>query len=225
MLKTNTFFAYHGIKQLMHTGAITALTLALSTNALAQTSDITIEEDQTQTVRTSTAGDGDTPADVTIGSTDNPNPTITLTTAGPAVILDSSNNLTNGGIIAIDDVDNATGVELQGGADRSYTQTGAINIIEDFTPTNTDDDVFIDGGVAEGTGRTGILISGASPFAGDINLTNTSVTTVEGNDSFGINLANTPMMMDGLTGNLTTEGLINVTGDNSTGINLSLIHI
>jgi len=65
------------------------------------------------------------------------------------------------------------------------------------------------------------LISGASPFRGNIELAAGSSIDIDGNDSFGINLANTPMMTEGLTGNLTTAGVIDVTGDRSTGINLA----
>jgi len=48
-----------------------------------------------------------------------------------------------------------------------------------------------------------------------------SEITVEGNDSFGINLANTPMMTDGLTGNLLTAGQITMVGDRSAGVNIA----
>jgi len=114
--------------------------------------------------------------------------------------LDSSNSLRNGADIVIED---------------------SISLTEDFTPTNTDDDPFTDGAFAEGSGRTGILISGASPFEGNIELAAGSEITVEGNDSFGINLANTPMMTDGLTGNLLTAGQITMVGDRSAGVNIA----
>ena len=131
--------------------------------------------------------------------------------------MDSSNDITveQNANIVIDiptsadqgETDTPTAVLLEGGADRNYTQLGSISITEDFVSENTDDDPFLDGGVADGSGRTGILISGASPFQGNIELTDTSSIVVEGNDSFGINLDNTPMMTDGLTGNLTTGGI------------------
>lgn len=154
--------------------------------------------------------------DITVDSTGS----IVLENVGPAITLNSDNDVSHGGTITIDDVDNAVGVLLEGGADRTYTQSGRINIREDFTPTDTDDDGIVDGAFAEGTGRTGILISGASPFEGNVEFASSSVIEVEGNDSFGINLANTSMAQNGLTGSLSYDGQMSVRGDNATGINI-----
>ena len=201
----------HKTSSILRTTAVLALCAGLASPAWAQ---VTIDSETTTQIRTSTAGTGGTASDVTI----NDAVAVTNTGVGPAVVLDSDNALIQGGDITIEDIDGATGVELQGGADRSYSQTGTISIVEDYTATNTDDDPFADGPAAIGTGRTGILISGASPFQGNIELASGSSVLVEGNDSFGINLSNTPMMVNGLTGNLNTEGVIGVTGQNSTGV-------
>ena len=214
----------------LRSSATLALLGALSFTAQAQ---VVITEDTDQQIRTSTAGPNSEPADVILG--DDPDteevertPTITGTGAidadnrNPALVLDSSNSLRNGANIVIEEgAEGSVGVELQGGADRSYIQTGSVSLTEDFTPENTDDDPFTDGGFAQGSGRTGILISGASPFEGNIELAAGSEITVEGNDSFGINLANTPMMTDGLTGNLLTAGQITMLGDRSAGVNIA----
>ena len=146
---------------------------------------------------------------------------VTIDTAGPAVTLNSDNNLSNAGVISINNIDNATGVSLEGGSSRSFTNSGSISIIEDFIATDTDDDGFVDGPFSEGSGRTGILISGASPFEGNVELANTSAISVEGNDSFGVNLTNTSMVQNGLTGNLSNAGAISVNGTNATGINIA----
>jgi len=53
-----------------------------------------------------------------------------------------------------------------------------------------------------------------------IRMTIISFVDVEGNDSFGINLTNTAMAQNGLTGNLSNDGQINVTGSNATGVNI-----
>ena len=148
---------------------------------------------------------------------------ITLEDAGPAFILNSDNILANDGTITINDVDNATGVELQSGPSRSFINRGNITLTEDFTPEDSDEDGIADGAFAEGTGRTGILISGASPFEGNIDLASTSAISIEGNDSFGINLSNTVMAQEGLTGNLSNAGNIVVIGDNATGINVASV--
>ena len=198
----------------LRSSATLALLGALSFTAQAQ---VTITEDTSEQILTSTAGDEGTPADVTVET----GVTVTVDSDRSGIILDSDNALVLDGEVRADDIDGATGVELQGGNEGSYTQTGSISILEDFSQTNSDDDPFLDGGVAEGEGRTGILISGASPFQGNVELAAGSLISIEGNDSFGINLANTPMTTQGLTGNLTTGGQINVIGDRSVGVNLA----
>ncbi len=198
----------------LRSSAALALIGALSVSAQDQ---VSVTEDTSDQILTSTAGDGGVPADVTVES----GVTVTVDSDRSGLVLDSDNDLTLAGTVRADDIDGATGVELQGGNEGSYTQSGSIQIVEDFTPADTDDDPFQDGPFAEGEGRTGILISGASPFRGNVELTAASTISVEGNDSFGINLANTPMMTEGLTGNLTTAGQINVVGDRSTGVNLA----
>jgi hypothetical protein len=193
--------------------ATIALLGALSFPAVAQ---VSVTQDTSEQIRTSTAADDGTADDVVV-STD---ATVTVDSANPGIVVDSNNELILNGVVRSDDVDNVTGVELQGGADRSYTQSGSIQLVEDYTPEDTDDDPFADGPFAVGEGRTGILISGASPFQGNIELAENSSIAVEGNDSFGINLANTPLMTQGLTGNLSTNGQISVIGDRSVGVNL-----
>ena len=198
----------------LRSSATLALLGALSFTAQAQ---VTISEDTSDQILTSTAGDDGGPADVTVEN----GVTVTVDSDRSGIILDSDNNLVLDGIVSAEDINGATGVELQGGNQGSFTQTGSISLTEDFTQENTDDDPFTDGGVAIGEGRTGILISGASPFQGNVELAAGSIIDIEGNDSFGINLANTPMTTDGLTGNLTTGGQINVVGDRSVGVNLA----
>ena len=192
----------------LRSSATLALLGALSFSAQAQ---LSVTEDTSEQILTSTAGD------VTVDAA----ATVTVDSDRAGIVVDSNNSVTLDGTVRADDIDGATGVELQGGNEGSYTQTGSILLIEDFTPENTDDDPFQDGGFAQGEGRTGILISGASPFQGNIELASTSNITIEGNDSFGVNLANTPLMTEGLTGNLLTAGQISVVGDRSTGVNLA----
>ena len=197
----------------LRSSATLALLGALSITAQAQ---VSITEDTSAQILTSTAGDDGGASDVTIDSA----ATVTIDSARSGVILDSGNALVLDGIVTAEDIDGATGVELQGGNTGSYTQTGSILIQESTTDEDTDDDPFADGTFAQGTGRTGILISGASPFQGNVELAATSLISVEGNDSFGVNLANTPLMTEGFTGNLTTGGQISIVGDRSVGVNL-----
>ena len=188
--------------------ATIALLGGLFTPAFAQ---VNITEGTDQQIRTSDAADDGTASDVVVGAPpadDGTVPdaiTITGNTTQPSIVLDSSNDITveQNANIVIDiptsadqgETDTPTAVLLEGGADRNYTQLGSISITEDFVSENTDDDPFLDGGVADGSGRTGILISGASPFQGNIELANSSAILVEGNDSFGINLDNTPCLL------------------------------
>ena len=204
---TTKLSKFYAPKHLWLSASGFALVMAAAPFANAQ-----IVINDAQTTPTESGGE-----DVTIEDTGS----IVLDTAGPAVTLNSDNDLSHNGVITIEDVDNAVGVLLEGGADRNYVQTGRINVIENFTNEDIDEDGIADGPFASGTGRTGILISGASPFQGNVELAATSIIDVEGNDSFGINLTNTAMAQNGLTGDLSFDGQIRVRGDNATGINVA----
>ena len=186
------------LSSLLGTAAL-ALPL-LAGEAMAQTS---ITEDQTETLRTSTTGD------LTIS----PDATVTPAT-GQGVVVDSSNDVQIDGAISIEDRDDATGVEIETGNAGDVTLSGAISVTEDFTPDDTDDDPFPDGRFAQGSGRTGILISGASTFTGNVTSEAGSQITVEGNDSFGVRLADTAT----LAGTLDLASRIAVTGDRSVAV-------
>jgi len=97
---------------------------------------------------------------------------------------------------------------------------GALSFSAQAQVSVTDDTSAQTQTSAAGAPVTGILISGASPFQGNIEIAESSAVDVEGNDSF-VNLANTPMMTDGLTGNLTTTGQIGDGGSQSVGVNLA----
>jgi len=100
------------------------LLLAFAPTAFAQ---IVVDDARPAPVET----DGE---DVTIEDTGS----ITLENAGPAVVLNSENTLINNGNITINDVNDATGVSLEGGANRNFTNSGNITLTEDFTPEDTD---------------------------------------------------------------------------------------
>jgi len=122
---------------------------------------VTISDERTAPIDTATEGD-----DVIIDTTGS---VILTDNAGPALTLNSDNDLTNNGTITISDVNDATAVSLEGGANRNFTNSGAISVNEDFSPTDEDGDGIADGPFAQGSGRTGILISGASPFEGNVS--------------------------------------------------------
>ena len=119
-------------------------TFALLTAAFPAAAQVIIDEDTEEQIVTSTAGADGSASDVTISN----GTIVTGNTSRPAAVLDSNNALNHFGDITIDiptaadqaDGETPTGVLLEGGADRSYLQTGEIAITEDFTPENTDDD-------------------------------------------------------------------------------------
>ena len=174
--------------------------LAAPLAAVAQTE---VTEDQTTTQRTSDTGD------LTVASG------VTITPAnGSAVVVDSSDDATIEGNLNIEDRDDATALDIQTGNSGNVVVNGSISVTEDFNPEDTDDDRIVDGRFAQGSGRTGILISGASTFTGNVTTGATSRINVEGNDSSGIRLASGAT----LAGNLSTAGAIAVRGDNSAGL-------
>ena len=195
------------LQRLLLTVAAPALLVLNASTVLAQ---VTISDDLTTPVNTSTAGEGGTPSDVTIDS----NGSVTLSTSGTAVTLDSDSTLINSGAISSNDVDNVTGVEIQGGNTGSFSNAGSISMVESFTGTDTDDDRVVDGDFAEGTGRTGILISGASPFVGNVIQTSAGRIEIEGNDSFGIRLAQPST----LTGDMDLNGAFSIVGTNAVAV-------
>ena len=110
----------------------------LGSLSLAAEAQVSITDDTSSQILTSTAGDDGGPSDVTVDS----GATVTVDSARSGIVLDSDNALVLDGTVRADDIDGVTGVELQGGNTGSYTQTGGITLIEDFTPpTDTDDDV------------------------------------------------------------------------------------
>ncbi len=141
------------------------------------------------------------------------------TAAGAIVTVDSDNKVTNAGALGTVGVNDSTGISITvGGAAGSRTTTilnsGSINLSEDYTATDTDNDGDIDGAFAVGQNRYGIWVSGAQDqgVSGSIEQDAAGTIVVEGNNSAGI------LVEDYLTGNLINRGSITVTGDNSYGI-------
>ena len=137
------------------------------------------------------------------------------TTDGSAIIVDSSNNLTAGGLIQGVDADNITGIELQGGNTGDVVLSGSIELGETIERVDEDGDFTIDGPFAEGEGRTGILISGASPFVGNVTTEASSSVTIEGNDSYAFRIVEGASLVGNLNfnGNMRTIGGISRDAD------------
>lgn len=187
---------------LLSTALPAALTFALP--ALAQ---VEIIDTQTTGVSTSTASDTGTPSDVTVTSTGR----IEVTT-GAAVTVDSDNAVVNNGTIATDDASDTTGILISGTHTGSVTNNGAISLVA------TPDTIIADNGdIAVGSGRVGILISGASPFTGNVENASSGNITIRGQDSAGIRLE----AGSSLTGDILQNGSISLAGLDGVGIDVA----
>src|SRR5690349_23477974 len=78
----------------------------------------------------------DTNQDVKVTSSGSIKPTV----AGPALLMDTNNDITNEGTIGTTGVNNSTGMQAQGGRTGDVTNKGRIEMVEDYTPTDTDPD-------------------------------------------------------------------------------------
>ncbi|HHI82414.1 MAG TPA: autotransporter domain-containing protein, partial [Rhizobiales bacterium] len=184
--------------------AIPALALAGMARAQVEVSD-----ERTTPIATSTV-DGGSAGDLIIRSAGS-----VLVDSGAAITLDSDNTVTNEGTIGSNDADNTTGILISGGSTGAFTNSGSINLLEDFTPTDDDDDGDLDGPFATGTGRTGVLVEGSAPFTGDISNDTGGSITVEGTQSAGIRIT------AGLDGNLNNDGSVTVTGADGYGVHIA----
>ncbi|HTI67985.1 MAG TPA: autotransporter domain-containing protein [Caulobacteraceae bacterium] len=188
-------------RSLFAAAALGPIVLAFAAPAFAAT----VSNARTTPIATSGANNG-APDDVTIDA----NGSIKLTAAGAAVVLDSNNAVTNAGTIQFDDASNATGVLIQGGTTGAFTNTGAINVIENYTPVDSNADGVFESPLASGSSRYGVRVVGASPFVG--SLSSSGNIFVEGNASAGISVE-AP-----LQGSIFHTGTIGVTGDNAFGL-------
>ena len=194
----------------------TAPLLAMAFGAYAET---VVNTARTTPIATATATTGGTADDVKIDAAGS----IKLTAAGALVTLNSNNKVTNAGTLATVGVDNSTGILILGGNTGSVTNSLAISLTEDYTPTDDDKnsagaaapDGDLDGPFAKGANRYGIRLTGPGVFTGNITQDAAGSIAIEGNNSAGISLET------GLVGNLTAAGSISVTGDNAYGVHVA----
>ncbi len=183
--------------------ALAPLSLVLAGPSLAQTTTIT--DSRTTPVQTSTAAGGQ-PSNVVINSG------VVIGPAAPntvGVTIDSSNTVANAGNITFNDASDVTGLLIRGGFTGGYTQTGAINILEAYTPTDADSDGDLDGVFAQAARRYGIRVAGPGVFTGSIAVAAGGLISVEGVDSFGVSVESA------LAGSFTSQGTLGVLGDRS----------
>ncbi len=195
-----------------------AAPLVFSLPALAQ---VTISTATTTPVQTATANSG-APSDITISS---PSGTIAPTTANTtAVTVNSSNDIVNNGAINFNNLNDTVGVRILPGFTGSYSGSGTINLLEDYerVDNDSDTDTELDGVLAQGSNRFGILVEPGGTFTGDIRIdaTNNVTTpvggsiTVEGNNSAGVSV------QSNLAGSYIQNGTVSVIGSNIIGVDL-----
>lgn len=193
------------------TAAAALAPLCFFANGGVASATTTVSNARTTPIATATANTGAPDnVDVAAGGSitlNSPSPA-----TSPAVTLNSNNTVSNEGTISFKDVDNAVGILAVGGNTGAVTNSGTISITESTAASDTNNDGVVEEPFAKGTGRSGILVQGASPFTGNIVNAALGSITVTGNNSFGINA------QSAIAGNLTNQGTITITGDNTVGL-------
>ena len=192
------------IRRYILSASLPVLAIAMPISALAQ---VEITDAQTTGVSTSNVGDNNSASDLTITATGS-----IVVTTGAAVTIDSDNAVINTGSLTSTDADDTTGILISGNRTGSVTNNG--NITLNVTPPT--DDLIAGGDITTGSGRVGILISGASQFTGNIDNSSTGVISIVGQDSSGIKLA----AMSSIIGNVNQGGTVTVFGERSVGLDI-----
>lgn len=184
-----------------------AVALAGGVSGAAEAGDRTVSTAIDTPLTTSNPDGSSVAGNITVAS----GGSITIDAGETAVTVNSSNSVTNAGIITSTmGQNNVNGILVQGGNAGTITNSATISFLEDYTLTDTDSDGDLDGNVAVGTNRHGIFLQAGPTFTGDI--INAGGITIEGNNSSAITI-NGP-----LTGNVRSTAGVAVTGDNSFGI-------
>jgi len=153
--------------------------------------------------------------DVRVSSTGSIKPTV----SGPALLQNTSNSITNEGTISTNNVSSSTGMQGTGGLTGSVTNKGQISIVEDYTPTDSDSNGYVDGAFATGTDRYGIRVTGGTgPMVGSVTNASGASITVEGKNSAGISIESGLAAAGTDPGSLISRGSISVVGENSYGV-------
>ena len=192
------------IRRLLLSTALPAAVFATALPALAQTE---VTDARTANVSTSTEGANNTADDVTITSTG----TVTVTT-GAGVTLDSDNDIVNDGTITTIESSDTVGILVSGARTGSVTNNSVISLLA--TPISV---IAANGDITVGSGRVGILISGASPFTGNIENSSTGNINIRGQNSAGIRLEQGSSM----TGDIIQAGGLSVFGRDTIGIDVA----
>ena len=192
------------IPRLAHGLRLAALTVcgALAAHAV-QAGDLTISDDRTTAADTAT-GDGSGAGDITIDNSGS----IEVST-GPALIINSSNNVTNNGVISLTSESNATGI-LVNGAIGSLTSNIINNSVISVPGPDTDSSL-----IDTPVNNFGVRYNGPGTITGTLlNSTGASIE-VGGDASYGVFLDTM------LNGSVTNDGRITTIGSDSIALSLT----
>jgi hypothetical protein len=132
-------------------------------------------------------------------------------TGGTAITLDSDNAVTIEGAVKIQNADDAVGLRVLGGRRGEVKISGTITVDETAEPKDADNDGDLDGPLAVGARRHGVLVTGPGAFQGSIVQTGGAIS-VEGRDSAGV------AVDTALQGSVRLGGAVGVTGDRAFGL-------
>jgi hypothetical protein len=208
-------------RTLLAAAVATAPLLMMLASGAHATTEITTS---TSTPVATATANGGAPDNIDIAS----GGSITPTAAGVAATLNSNNTLTSEGTISFSNLDNVTGIKVEGGFGGLVNNSGSITISESYTAPTSPYTGIAYGDWASGGNRTGILVTGPGSFSG--SLFNTGAISVVGNTSYGI-LVNAPILGDfhslvvspatGSTAATVARGSITVTGNNVVGFDVT----
>lgn len=173
--------------------------------AIAQ---VSIETETTEPVATSTANNG-AAADIEI--TSNGSIALEESPGVTAVTIDTSNDFTNDGVVTITNSDNVVGLRIGPGLTTDISGVGAIALTDDYEREDTDEDDDLDGPLATGSNRIGVLLEEGGAMSGQLQL---GTVTVTGNDSAAVSLRS---QMDG---DLEVQTGLSVTGSNGLALDV-----
>jgi hypothetical protein len=153
--------------------------LMLAAGRADATDSVTTAINTTLTTATAT---NNAPDNIDITSTGS----VGITAPGIAVTLNSSNVVTNEGEIGFTAINNAIGIQVQGGNTGSVTNSGSILVTDNYTATTDNNTGLLEPPFAQGNNRTGIQVVGPGTFTGFI--ANFGTITVHGDNSFGVDI-------------------------------------
>ena len=178
--------------------------------ALPAVAQVSIATARTTPLETATANSG-AAANVDITTAGS----VTLTSAAAnsaAVTINSNNSVTNAGTISTLNSSDTVGVRIAPGVTGNFTTTATVSTMEDYTRTDTDNDGDLDGPLAQGTNRVGVLVESGGAMTGNLAIGGT--VSVEGNKSSGVSVRSQ------LTGNYTQNGAVQLVGSNGVAVDI-----